>query len=82
MNDKRLVHRILKSSNILLSDDHILKLTDFDHMNEMPQKAQNIKQSISGKRPNFAPEMILGYRNDIRSDIFSLGCVIYELCAF
>ena len=39
-------------------------------------------KSRTGTKPYFSPEMIQRVPYDWRTDIFSLGCVLYELCTF
>ncbi|MBI3861188.1 MAG: serine/threonine protein kinase [Planctomycetia bacterium] len=77
-----MVHRDVKPGNILLetSEDRV-KLTDFG----LAHVAEDVKLTrtgfVSGTPLYMAPEQALGEPSDHRSDLFSLGAVLYEMCA-
>jgi serine/threonine protein kinase len=80
-----LVHRDLRPENILISDDkQYVKLTDFEfakfssNRNEM--RVTQTGEMI-GSASYSSPEQLSGATVDTRSDLFSLGCLIYELLA-
>jgi serine/threonine protein kinase/ActR/RegA family two-component response regulator len=82
------LHRDLKPSNIMLKNaadgSKVVKILDFGNARiraETPQKAVDLTQpgQVFGSPPYMSPEQILGKEVDERSDIYSLGCVIYEL---
>ncbi len=74
-----LVHRDLKPANVILAREGFLKLIDFGIA-----KSYNITQKnsevLKGTAAYMSPEQILGQALDGRSDIFSLGSILYELC--
>lgn len=76
------IHRDIKSMNILVTEDYSCKLTDFgcgkvisDGVNTTIQ----LNTSNSGTPLWMAPEVKTGYIYDYSADIYSLGLVIYEL---
>lgn len=87
---KGLVHRDLKPSNIMLvksgSSVELVKVLDFGIAKLMPgQKREtlNLTQTgeIFGSPAYMSPEQCLGCSQDARSDIYSLGCMMYEMIA-
>lgn len=77
-----LIHRDIKPGNILLEppQDRV-KLTDFG----LARVAEDVKLTrtgfVSGTPLYMAPEQAMGGEVDARSDLFSLGAVLYEMCA-
>ncbi len=80
-HDKGVIHRDIKPSNILLSRQGRVKLVDFG----LASVASSDRLTIAGARVGtigyMSPEQIEGATADVRSDIFSLGVVAYELLA-
>lgn len=79
---KGFVHRDIKPSNILLSDDNQaerVKIVDFGTVKiiEGDQRISN-PRSIIGSPMYISPEAVERKQIDPRSDIYSLGCLIYE----
>ncbi len=77
-----LIHRDIKPGNILLETLHDrVKLTDFG----LARVAEDVKLTstgfVSGTPLYMAPEQAMGEEPDPRSDLFSLGAVLYEMCA-
>jgi serine/threonine protein kinase len=74
----RIVHRDIKPSNILLTPEGSIKVADFGLA-----KSLRITKSdsclIAGTSEYISPEQGMGKAVDIRSDIYSLGVVLYEL---
>ena len=73
------VHRDLSPHNILLTADGVAKVADFGVAKALGQlhEATSAGQ-LKGKLAYMAPEQITGATVDRRSDVFSLGCVLYE----
>lgn len=71
------IHGDIKPANVLILDDGRVKLTDFG----MARLASHDKKDtpLLGTPAYWCPEQILGRSQDARSDIFSLGVVLYEL---
>ena len=64
------VHKDIKPSNLMITHDKTLKINDF-----------GLVTSKEGGTPGYmAPEQIRGENLDLRADIYSFGCVLYEIC--
>jgi serine/threonine protein kinase len=80
-NYRGLLHLDLKPSNILLSDSGVLKIMDFGLSTPAEEvRLGNYPKAGVGSTQYIAPELLLGQAPpDGRSDIYSLGCILYEL---
>jgi serine/threonine protein kinase len=75
------IHLDIKPENILIDDQGKLTLIDFglSHHARFPDLlAEEMRKGI-GSAPYISPEQITGIRSDYRSDIFSIGVILYEL---
>jgi serine/threonine-protein kinase len=70
-----IVHRDISPSNIMMTREGTVKLIDFG----IATRSGTRDHSITGKPSYMAPEMVVELRADHRSDIFSLGSVLYEM---
>ncbi|XES00434.1 serine/threonine-protein kinase [Streptomyces sp. S1D4-11] len=77
------VHRDLKPQNIMIDDDGVPTLLDFGIAKPLRADATRYTAhgSTLGSRGYQAPEQILEKEPTARTDIYSFGCVIYELLA-
>ncbi len=77
LHDRGVLHRDLKPANIMLDDDGRLRITDFGLAGVADQiEAREIR---SGTPLYMAPEQLEGREVSVRSDLYALGLVIYEL---
>jgi eukaryotic-like serine/threonine-protein kinase len=88
-HEKGIVHRDLKPENILVTTDGRIKILDFglarlhpegrDAASAAPTLTQFTKPgAVMGTAGYMAPEQVLGEPADARSDIFSLGAILYD----
>ncbi len=76
----KIVHRDIKPSNILLARDGTIKVTDFGLATSLRLRGPD-SQFIVGTAGYLSPEQGTGEDVDIRSDIYSLGIVLFELAS-
>lgn len=72
------VHRDVSPHNILLTRDGHVKVTDFGVAKAIGKSHMTIAGQVKGKLAYMSPEQLIGGGVDRRSDIFSLGSVLYE----
>lgn len=83
LHTKGFVHCDIKPDNFLLSREFEVKLIDFTISKKIRTglgKYFGSKNKVEGTRSYMSPEQIRGHNIDQRSDIYSMGCMIYELC--
>ena len=73
------IHRDIKPQNIILTNDGVLKVTDFGIARATSAETVNMGESTMGSVHYFSPEQARGGFTDEKSDIYSLGVVMYEL---
>ncbi|MFI5119664.1 MAG: protein kinase [Thermoanaerobaculia bacterium] len=78
-SELNLVHRDVSPQNILLSDEGDIKLCDFGIAKAASKVSTTMSGALKGKLQYMSPEQAWGKRLDRRSDIFSLGSVLYEM---
>lgn len=76
-----LVHRDISPSNLLIARTGEVKLTDFGIARSVTQTVRTETGQLRGKVAYMSPEQASGRPVDARSDLFSLGVVLYELLA-
>lgn len=73
-----IVHRDLKPSNIFVTNAHEIKLMDFGVAKILDNKTNTQSGSMIGTLMYISPEQIKGHDADFRSDIYTLGCTLYQ----
>lgn len=77
LSENRIIHRDLKPQNILIKDNHI-KICDFGFAKKL-SASTNFLQSMKGTPLYLAPEIVKEIKYTEKVDIWSFGCIIYEL---
>jgi predicted ATPase/class 3 adenylate cyclase len=78
-HERGIIHRDLKPGNIWLTDDGTAKLGDFGLAVSLDRSRLTMEGMMVGTVAYMAPEQALGRQPDARSDLYSLGCVTYEM---
>ncbi len=90
-HERGIVHRDLKSGNVIVTPSGRMKVLDFGLSRRIEQKVSedttqfdkswDEQHSITGTLPYIAPELLKGQEADARSDIWALGVLLYEMAA-
>jgi len=82
VHDRNIIHMDIKPENYLLSEDGVLKLTDFAIASRPVTDWRRFipgRRRIAGTRPYIAPETLRRRQPDHRTDIYSFGATLYEI---
>lgn len=77
-HDKKIVHRDVKNSNIMLTDEGTVKLMDFG-LAKVIEEVKSSQTIASGTPYYMSPEQTLGKMLDSRTDLYSLGVTMFEM---
>ncbi|MDR2333349.1 MAG: protein kinase [Burkholderiaceae bacterium] len=81
LHQQNVCHLDLKPANVLLKDDGTAVLLDFGlscHAHYPDLLAEEMRNAV-GSPAWIAPEQIVGVRGDVRSDVFAIGVMLYEM---
>lgn len=79
-HQNHIVHRDIKPHNIIITKEGVAKVTDFGIAKAVSNSTINAFGSTIGSVHYFSPEHARGGYTDEKSDIYSLGVVLYEMC--
>lgn len=78
-HDSYIIHRDLKPQNIMIQDDGQIKITDFGIAMALNSTQLTQTNSVMGSVHYLPPEQAAGKGSTIKSDIYSIGIIFYEL---
>ena len=78
IHDNNIIHRDLTPDNIFIDENNKIKIGDFG-ISKILTASNKYANSTVGKYKYFAPELVKGEKHNNKIDIYSLGCIIYEL---
>ncbi|MCL4159842.1 UNVERIFIED_CONTAM: hypothetical protein GTU68_035695, partial [Idotea baltica] len=77
LHSKSVLHRDLKAANIFLTSNKFVKIGDFGISKVLDSTSA---KTFVGTPYYLSPEVCSNKKYDFKSDLWSLGCILYELC--
>jgi serine/threonine-protein kinase len=74
-----IIHRDLKPENVMVQDDGLVKLMDFGIAQVIDKERMTVTGQLLGSPAYMSPEQVFGRPLDVRSDVFSVGTLLYQL---
>jgi eukaryotic-like serine/threonine-protein kinase len=74
-----IIHRDVKPENVMIRKDGLLKLMDFGIAQVLDLERMTVTGQLLGSPAYMAPELIEGRPLDVRTDVFSLGVLMYQI---
>ncbi|MCL1841415.1 MAG: Stk1 family PASTA domain-containing Ser/Thr kinase [Propionibacteriaceae bacterium] len=80
-HQRGIVHRDIKPANVMLTPDNVVKVMDFGIARAVSDTSATMTQTaaVIGTAQYLSPEQARGETVDARSDVYSTGCLLYEL---
>ena len=79
LHTNQILHRDLKSANILITEEGVLKITDFGCSRQFDDNTTGVSQSFKGSPYWMAPELVMRLGHKFPADIWALGCLVIEM---
>jgi NIMA (never in mitosis gene a)-related kinase len=79
IHDRKMIHRDLKTRNVFLCNGDIVKLGDFGVSQMLISTTAEVR-SVMGTPYYLSPEICMGRAYAGPSDIWALGCILFEMC--
>ena len=79
IHSEKILHRDLKTANIFLTSQDVLKVGDFGISAQL-EHTLDMKHTCVGSPYYMSPEVCCDKPYNNKSDVWALGCVLYELC--
>jgi NIMA (never in mitosis gene a)-related kinase len=79
LHSKKVIHRDIKAQNVMLTHDDDVKLGDFG-ISKILENTGDFAHTSLGTPYYLSPEICSGQKYNFKTDIWMLGCVLYELC--
>lgn len=80
IHSKKVLHRDLKTENVFLTKSNVAKIGDFG-ISKVLESTIDLAKTVVGTPSYLSPEVCQECPYSSKSDIWALGCVLYELCA-
>jgi len=80
IHDRKILHRDLKGQNIFMTSKGIIKIGDFGIAKVLASTMQNAR-TVVGTPYYLSPEIVQSKPYNFKSDMWSMGVILYELCA-
>ncbi len=79
LHGRKILHRDIKTNNIFLTASRVVKIGDFGVSKELTSTGE-MADTVIGTPCYMSPEILSDQKYDAKSDVWALGCVLYELC--